>query len=127
MLPAEGRLGVMEQCCTGGPASRRLARRLCVAVASVLPGAWLLLLPKCPFCLAVWLTVATGTSFTATGATWVYWSVIVLWATSVVFAFTQRADLQPGKGQTRSTVLLSIQLLSSSLRNFISSRTTRRV
>jgi hypothetical protein len=34
------------------------------------------------------------------------------------------SDLFQGIGHTRSTVLLSIQLLSSALRNFISSRTT---
>ena len=44
------------QCCTGGGPSRRLARRLSGAAASILPGAVLMLLPKCPLCLAAWLT-----------------------------------------------------------------------
>lgn len=58
-------------CCMGGPASRRLARRLSGAAASALPGALLVFLPKCPLCLAAWLTIATGLSFTAAGAAWV--------------------------------------------------------
>ena len=53
------------QCCAGGPASRRLARRLSTTAASILPGAVLVVLPKCPLCLAAWLTVVTGVGFSA--------------------------------------------------------------
>ena len=56
------------QCCTGGGRSRRLARRLSGAVASIIPAAALVLLPKCPLCLAAWLTVATGIGISATAA-----------------------------------------------------------
>jgi hypothetical protein len=59
------------QCCVGGTASRRLARRLSRATASILPGAVLVLLPKCPLCLAAWLTVVTGVGFSAAAAAWV--------------------------------------------------------
>jgi drug/metabolite transporter (DMT)-like permease len=52
-----------RQCCTGGTASRRLA-------AAFVPGVLLALLPKCPLCLAAWLTVATGVSFPVSGVTW---------------------------------------------------------
>ncbi|MCU1238853.1 MAG: hypothetical protein JWP63_6820 [Candidatus Solibacter sp.] len=51
---------MIAQCCTGEGPSRRLARRLSGAAASILPGAVLALLPKCPLCLAAWLTVVTG-------------------------------------------------------------------
>jgi hypothetical protein len=59
------------QCCTGGGPSRRLARRLSTVTASILPGVVLVLLPKCPLCLAAWLTVATGLGVSAAGAAWV--------------------------------------------------------
>ena len=76
------------QCCGGGPGSRRLARRLSTAGASILPGAVLILLPKCPFCLAVWLTVATGVGFSAAGAAWVREIVAILWVAAVALALT---------------------------------------
>jgi hypothetical protein len=74
------------QCCVGGPASRRLARRLSTAAASILPGAVLVLLPKCPLCLAAWLTVATGVGFPAAGVVWVRGSVVMLWVAAVALA-----------------------------------------
>ena len=74
------------QCCTGGPASRRFARRLPTAAASILPGAVLLLLPKCPLCLATWLTVLTGVGFSAAGAAWVRGMVVMLWVVAGALA-----------------------------------------
>ncbi len=41
-----------RQCCSGEASSRALARRLSGAAAPLLPGAMLVLLPKCPLCLA---------------------------------------------------------------------------
>jgi hypothetical protein len=67
------------ECCAAGRAPQPLARRLSKATASVLPGALLMLLPKCPLCLAAWLTVATGVSFSAAGAAWLGGSVVLLW------------------------------------------------
>ena len=68
---------MIGECCAGAP--HCLARRLSKATASVVPGALLMLLPKCPLCLAAWLTVATGVSFSAAGAAWLRGSVVLLW------------------------------------------------
>ncbi|HEY3456586.1 MAG TPA: hypothetical protein VGK64_18550 [Bryobacteraceae bacterium] len=68
-----------KQCCMGGAASRRLARRLSRAAASILPGAAVVLLPKCPLCLAAWLTAATGIGFSAAGATWARGALVMFW------------------------------------------------
>ena len=78
------------QCCTGGGPSRRLARRIWGAGASVLPGAVLLFLPKCPLCLAAWLTavtgIGTGIGISAAAAAWVRGLIVVLPVAAVVLA-----------------------------------------
>jgi hypothetical protein len=65
------------QCCTGGGPS---ARRLSGATASIVPGALLALLPKCPLCIAAWLTAVTGVGFPPAGVTWLREIIVVFWA-----------------------------------------------
>ena len=77
------------QCCTGGGPSRRLARRLSGAAASILPGAVLLFLPKCPLCLAAWLTVVTGIGISAAAAACVRGLIVVFSVAAVVLAAAQ--------------------------------------
>lgn len=74
------------QCCTGVGPSRRRARRLSGAAASILPGAALALLPKCPLCLAAWLTVATGIGISAAAVTRLRWLIVVVWVAAAVLA-----------------------------------------
>jgi hypothetical protein len=71
------------QCCVGGPVSRRSSRRLSRAAASILPGVVLALLPKCPLCLAAWLTVVTGVGFSAAAAVWVRGTLLVFLVAAV--------------------------------------------
>ncbi len=49
-----------RRCCAGEARPPGRARRFCRAAAALLPGAGLLLLPKCPLCLAAWLAAASG-------------------------------------------------------------------
>ena len=58
------------------------------AAASILPGAALVLLPKCPLCLAAWLTAATGIGFSAAGATWARGMLMLFAVAAVVLAIT---------------------------------------
>lgn len=67
-----------RECCAG----RRLPR----AAASILPGAVLVLLPKCPLCLAAWLTAVTGVGFSAAGAAWVRGMAVALPAAAMGLA-----------------------------------------
>lgn len=85
-MPARRRCVTQAPCCVGGPPSHRLARRFSTAAASILPTALLVLLPKCPLCLAAWLTVATGIGFSTAGAEWARAMLVVLWIAAVAFA-----------------------------------------
>jgi hypothetical protein len=67
------------QCCTEKHLSHGFARRLSHVTPSVVPGLLLLLLPKCPMCIAAWLTLATGLSISATAVTWVRIGLVALW------------------------------------------------
>ena len=71
------------QCCTEKRLSPGFARRLSHVTPSVVPGLLLLLLPKCPMCLAAWLTLATGLSISASQVSWVRISIVVLWVVAL--------------------------------------------
>ncbi len=74
------------RCCVGSPASRRIARRISKTAASILPAAALVLLPKCPMCIAAWLTAATGFGFAASSAAWVRGTLAVFWIAAAAIA-----------------------------------------
>jgi hypothetical protein len=65
--------------------------RLVRVTASMLSAVVLVLLPKCPLCLAAWLTVVTGVGFSAAGAAWVRGSFVLLWALIVAPMVWRRA------------------------------------
>jgi len=72
------------RCCTSGGPKRPLTRFS--SAASILPGALLVLLPKCPLCLAAWLTVATGIGVSAAAVTWARELVVVVWIAVLAIA-----------------------------------------
>lgn len=55
-------------CCEVEPRQASLARRSLGAAGHVVPAAVLVLLPKCPACLAAWLAVGTGIGVTVSTA-----------------------------------------------------------
>lgn len=76
-------------CCGGEGPSCRLARRRAGAAASILPGAVLLLLPKCPLCFAAWLTVVTGVGVSAAAVARARELGVVFWVAAVALAAAQ--------------------------------------
>ena len=66
-------------CCGGrGP------RRLFGIAAPVLPGVLLVLLPKCPLCLAAWLGVVMGAGWAESAVGWVREVLVVSWLVGVL-------------------------------------------
>jgi len=74
------------ECCARNPVSRPAAWRVSTAAASVLSGALLFLLPKCPLCVAVLLTAATGVGFSAIEAARIRGMLLAFWVAALVLA-----------------------------------------
>ncbi len=82
-------------CCGGEGRPRLLARRVKDAAAAVLPGAGLALLPKCPLCVAAWLTVATGVSVPSASIPWLKGGVMLAWVAVLGAMFWRRVYGRP--------------------------------
>ena len=67
-------------CCSVSARPQHESRRFSRITASIVPGALLAILPKCPLCLAAWLTVATGFSFSAGAAEWIRGILVLMCA-----------------------------------------------
>jgi hypothetical protein len=82
-----------------------MMRRFSRTAALILPGAALVLLPKCPLCLAAWLTAVTGIGFSASGAAWARVAFVVFSIISVALAAAsakKTAARQPSLQTNRS-------------------------
>ena len=90
----------MSACCDAAgdrktPTWRRRAtwvRRAREIFAWVLPSAILVLVPKCPVCLAAHVTLWTGLGLSLSTATYVRWVLLFLCIASVLFLIVERLD-----------------------------------
>jgi hypothetical protein len=73
---------MIGQCC------RNRARRRAGFAASILPGTALVLLPKCPLCLAAWLGVVTGVGVSAAAAAYLRGAIVILCVASVALGIS---------------------------------------
>jgi hypothetical protein len=84
----------MSACC--GAASDRKTpawvRRVREIFAWSLPSAILVLLPKCPACLAAYVTLWTGLGLSLTTATYLRWVLLFLCVASLLFLIVVRLD-----------------------------------
>jgi hypothetical protein len=90
------------QCCATGGGSRRVRGPLLKGISSILPAAVLLFLPKCPLCLAGWLTVMTGVGFSVSSVKWMRASVLVLSAASLALLIWSRVRWRASRFAPRS-------------------------
>lgn len=66
--------------------SHKFSERLREFAGWVLPGATLILLPKCPLCLAGYIALGTGIGLSVSGATYLRLLLIVLCVTTLFYA-----------------------------------------
>ena len=82
----------MSACCGAvsvrkAPTSVRRARGI---LAWVLPGAILVLVPKCPACLAAYVALWTGLGLSLTMASYLRWGLLFLCVTALLFLMMRR-------------------------------------
>ncbi|MFT3879496.1 MAG: hypothetical protein QM703_07545 [Gemmatales bacterium] len=65
-------------CCSPKAAPPTLARKAAGVAGWILPGAVLLLMPKCPACLAAYIALGTGLSLTVSMAGYVQTGLMVI-------------------------------------------------
>jgi hypothetical protein len=75
-------------CDSGGPLASRWRRSTEVG-GYILPGALLVLMPKCPACVAAYVALATGIGISLPTATYLRTMLVVLCVASLVFITTK--------------------------------------
>jgi hypothetical protein len=90
-----------HRCCEIAPgrSSSRLARRGFNVGGGVASGAALVLLPKCPMCLAAYIALETGVGISMTGAAYLWVSLLVLCVGSLFYfavLIFRRGQKRPG-------------------------------
>ena len=84
----------MSSCCdtAGERKTPTWVRRVREIFAWALPGAALLLVPKCPACLAAHVALWTGLGLSLSAATYLRWVLLFLCLASLLFLIVERLD-----------------------------------
>ena len=82
----------MSACCsaTSNRKTPNRVRRVREILAWVLASAALVLVPKCPACLAVYVTLWTGLGLSLSTATYLRWVLLFLCVASLLFLIVKR-------------------------------------
>jgi hypothetical protein len=89
-------------CCAGTVSrQRRVTRRLMEAAGCVLPGVMVVLLPKCPACLAAWLAIA-GIGLSAPAAGRLRTLILILGLVPILF-LAAKAGLRGRQARRRAS------------------------
>jgi hypothetical protein len=84
----------MSACChaAGGRKAPIWARRMREAFAWIFPSALLVMVPKCPACLAAYVALWTGLGLSLTTAAWLRWGLLSVCVASLIFLFVKRLN-----------------------------------
>jgi len=80
------------------PKQRTWTRRLIDTIKCAVPGAVLVLLPKCPICMAAWISVGTGLGISVSVAGWVRIGLIIFCISSLSYFVISRIFVKLRKG-----------------------------
>jgi hypothetical protein len=82
----------MSGCCSGANGRKRPAwgRRVREIIAWIVPSAVLVLVPKCPACLAAYVLLWTGLGLSFAAAAYLRWGLLFLSVTTLLFLIGQR-------------------------------------
>ena len=67
-------------------------RRMREILAWFLPGAALVLMPKCPACVAAYITLWSGIGLSLSEATYLRWVLLIICVSSLLFLIVRRLD-----------------------------------
>ena len=84
----------MSACCRAAdcPKIPTRLRRFREVFAWVVPSTILVLVPKCPVCLAAYVTLWTGLSLSLATATYLRWTMLFVCIASLLFLIVERLD-----------------------------------
>ena len=84
----------MSACCaaTGDRKAPTWVRRVWEIFAWALPSVVLVLVPKCPACLAAHVTLWTGLGLSLSTATYLRWALLFLCVASLLYLFARGPD-----------------------------------
>lgn len=82
----------MSACCeaNGHPKPRAFLRGIREMLAWFLPSALLVLIPKCPACLAAYVMIWGGIGLSLSTATWLRWGLLFVSITLLLFLIVNR-------------------------------------
>jgi hypothetical protein len=72
------------------PKKKTLFRRCLDALRLMAPGLALLIIPKCPVCLAAYIALGTGIGISFAVAAWIRWVLIILCVGSFLYLVARR-------------------------------------
>jgi hypothetical protein len=67
-------------------------RRMREILAWFLPGAALVMMPKCPACVAAYITLWSGIGLSLSEATYLRWMLLIICVSSLLFLIVRRLD-----------------------------------
>src|SRR5436190_5342111 len=84
----------MSACCdaAGDRKTPAWLRRIREVLSWMLPSAILVLVPKCPACLAAHVALLTGLGLSLSTATYLRWALLLLCVASLLFMIVKRLD-----------------------------------